>query len=209
MEWMRPRTARLATLLALLAPVAAAGQPSLGLRIAVAPALGSAVQGVPISDAVRLQVPLQLDALWDFGPWAVGAYGSWGWGQVGSCDGSCDGSVLRAGIQGTRAFSRRGGVPWAGLAAGYEWATEERTRGGHEETTRWRGFELFQLQGGMEWRLARAVALGPYALVGLGRYTDATVDTGVASQSVSLPDRALHAWIHLGVRGRVILGGSR
>jgi hypothetical protein len=210
MEGMRLPLAAAATLLALSVPRLARGEPSVGLRLAVAPAVGSAAGDLPVSDAVRLQFPLQLDALWAFGPIAVGGYASWGLARVGACGGSCDGSVVRAGLEAIRTFaSSRRAVPWAGIGAGYEWATEHRARAGHARTTRWRGFELLAVQGGLEWRVARAVALGPFLLVGAGRYTDVSLDTGIESASEGIARRAFHAWIHAGVRGRLVLGGAR
>jgi hypothetical protein len=179
------------------------------VRLGIAPALGSAAADVPVSDTVRFQVPVQLDALWAFGPFAVGGYGSWGWARVGGCDGSCSGSVTRVGLQGTwTAPPVRGAEPWAGVAAGYEWATERRALPPGDVTTGWRGFELLALQGGIDWRLRRNVAIGPFLLVGGGRYTDVTLDTGVDSASADLANKAVHVWVHLGVRLRLVLGGA-
>jgi hypothetical protein len=202
-----------AVLLALAAPPAARAEPAASLRIGIAPAVGSVVPDVPVSDAVQLQFPIQLDAGWAFGPLTVGAYGSWGYGLVGNCDGSCDASVVRAGLEATWTFSSvpdlRGAAPWGGVGAGYEWATERRSGGGSAVTTTWRGFELFAVQGGLEWRVAPAVALGPFLLVGLGRYTDIALDTGGDTASAELTRRAVHAWIHAGVRGRLVFDALR
>jgi hypothetical protein len=206
---MRLPTAAVAALLALAASAARA-EPVVAFRAAVAPAFGSAADDVPVSDAVSLQLPLQLDALWRRGGFAAGAYGSWGWGRVDGCEGSCSASVWRAGLQATFSFAPvRGMEPWAGLAAGHEWATARRGRGGTEISTTWRGWELLAAQGGLEWRVARAVALGPFVLLGVGRYGALSVDTGIESASASIPGRALHAWMHVGIRARLVLGGDR
>jgi hypothetical protein len=205
---MRLPLAAAAALLALATPSARA-EPVFALRAGVAPAFGSAAADVPVADAVSLQVPLQLDALWRRGRFAAGVYGSWGWGRVDACEGSCSGSVWRAGLQGTYSFAPvRGAEPWAGLAAGYEWAIAKRGRGGGEISTTWRGFELLAAQGGVEWRVARMSALGPFVMVGVGRYADLSVDTGVESASASIPERALHGWIQVGLRARLVLGGD-
>ena len=120
------------------------------------------------------------------------------------------GSVVRIGLQAIRTFgSFRGAGPWAGVGLGYEWATERRERAGNELTTTWRGFELLSVQGGVEWRVARSVALGPFVLLGAGRYTDVKLDTGIDSASVEIPEKAFHAWIHVGVRARLVLERSR
>jgi hypothetical protein len=206
---MRLPAAAAAALLALAAPAARA-EPVFALRAAVAPAFGSAADDVPVGDAVSLQVPLQLDALWRHRSFAAGVYGSWGWGRVDACEGSCGASVWRAGLQGTWSFAPvRGAEPWAGLAAGYEWAIARRRRSGGEVSSTWRGFELLAAQGGVEWRVARMTALGPYVLLGFGRYDELSVDTGIESATASIPERALHGWIQVGVRARLVLGGER
>jgi hypothetical protein len=205
---MRLLAAAAASLLVLAG--GARAEPVLGLRVGVAPAVGSTVDDVPVSDGIRLQIPVQLDALWAAGPLGVGGYASWGAARVGGCVGSCSASVWRVGVQATWTFPPlRGAEPWAGAGLGYEWASEERTRAGRTLTTRWRGFELPSLQGGVEWRLARAFAVGPYLLVGVGRYTNMEVDTGVDSASSEISGKAFHAWIHAGVRARLALGGPR
>jgi outer membrane protein len=192
---------------ALAAAPAARAEPVIALRLGVGAAVGSAVADVPVSDTIPLQFPLQLDALWREGPIAGGIYGSWAPATAGRCGGaSCSAHVTRLGLQGTWTFARGdGGEPWAGLASGYEWATEERTQGSTVATS-WRGFELLAAQGGIEWRLGRWVALGPYALASVGRYAHVSVDTGIESASQAVPSTAIHGWFQLGVRGRLVLG---
>src|SRR5512146_2607477 len=93
---------RAATLLALVAVASAArAEPSVALRLGVAPALGSGATNVPMSDVVPIQFPLQLDALWREGPISGGLYGSWGLGRAGLCGGgsTCSARVWRVGLQ--------------------------------------------------------------------------------------------------------------
>jgi hypothetical protein len=204
---LAPRAAALA--LALAAGSAAAWDPTpvLALRLGVAPALGSAVADVPMSDTLPLQFPIQLDALLGDGPLAFGGYGSWGPARAGKCgDASCSAWVGRLGLQATWTFERPGqGAPWVGLAAGYEWAREHRSRGGTVTTT-WQGWEPLALQGGIEWRALPWLALGPYGLVGFGKYSRYSVDTGFDQADTALAHQAFHAWLHAGVRGRFVLG---
>lgn len=205
--WLR--AAVLAALLA--AATAARAEPSLALRLAVAPAVGSAAASVAMSDVLPVQFPLQLDALWRVGPFSAGFYGSWGPGRAGRCGAgtTCSARDWRVGLEATWTFRTAGGVePWVGLASGYEWAIVDRTHGGTITTTL-RGFEPAAIQGGVEWRLGRWLALGPYLLAGAGRYAVESVDTGFGSASEDVPNRALHAWIHVGVRGRLVLAGAR
>jgi hypothetical protein len=205
------RLAALASMALVAAPAAAAGlEPVLALRLGVAGAVGSAVANLPISDTIPLQFPIQVDALARRGPLAIGAYGSWGFAHAAKCaDASCSAWDARLGLQATWTFIlRSGGEPWIGVASGYEWARQNRTRVGTVTTT-WRGWEPIALQGGIEWPVLRWLALGPYGIAGLGRYSMVTVDTGYESATASVPDEALHAWLHLGVRGRFLLGGER
>jgi hypothetical protein len=191
---------------ALLLPAAASAGPRLGLRIAWAPAVGSAADSVSMSEAVGWHVPLQADALWSWGAWEAGLYGSWGPGQAGEdacADGaSCSAQVFRAGAQalGRLPWSIAGAQGWLGAALGWEWASHRRERAGAATTTRWSGPEL-ALQGGVEWRVRGDFALGPFALLGLGQYRSVSLGTAEDSGSGTIPDRAVHAWIHLGVRG--------
>lgn len=200
----------LALAAALLLPALAAARPTLAARVGIAPAAGSVAADLPMGDVLQLQVPLQLDALWRDGALAVGAYGSWGIArssQAACGDGAdCSGQGLRAGVQGTWTLPPPRGwpLPWIGAGLGWEWASFRRARLGSASTWRYGGPEA-SLQGGVEWVLGGRFALGPYALVALGRYGSATLETPVASASADLVDRAFHAWFHLGLRGRVDL----
>ncbi len=200
---------RAALLLPLLAlPAAARAGPTAALRLSYAPALGSLARSEPISDAMSAQAPVQLDLLWRLGPASVGAYGSWGLGWVsGSVCGasSCSASAARAGVQGLWAFGPLGEervVPWAGLGLGWEWAFQDRERLGTKTSWTWQGAEL-ALQGGAEWPVAGRFGVGPALLLGFGRYAREALDTPAASASASIGARAIHVWIHVGVRGRV------
>lgn len=202
-----------ALLVALALPprAARAVEPVVALRLGVAGAVGSAAADVPVTDVVPVQLPIQLDVLGRQGPWAIGAYGSAGLGHPGRCGGgaSCSAWAARVGVQGTWSPATvRGLAPWVGVATGYEWVSAERTRGG-TVTTRYRGLELVAVQGGLEWPVWSHLALGPYALVSVGRYARYAVDTGQERASIRIPDPALHAWFQVGVRGRLLLGGAR
>jgi hypothetical protein len=201
---------KLAVLAALLAPLTAAARPTLAARVAIAPAVGSVASNVPMGDVLQVQLPLQLDALWREGALALGAYGSFGigWPSAAVCaeGAECSGAALRLGLQGTWALPPppRWPQPWLGAGVGWERASFRRERLGSASSWRYGGAEAF-LQGGVEWSLGGRFALGPYALVALGRYGSASLETPVASASADLVDRAFHAWFHLGVRGRVDL----
>jgi len=207
---MRTPLAAAVILAALAVGRTARAEPVVGLRVAIAPAVGSAAGDVPVSDALSLQVPVQLDALWRTGPFAAGVYGSWGIARDGACGGgSCSASVSRLGIQATWSFAPISGAePWAGIGTGYEWAGASWKRSGTSVDTRWRGLELAEAQGGVDWRLGRRLAVGPYLLVGVGRYSSYTVETAFESATAEIAQKAVHAWIHVGVRGRLSFGDA-
>src|SRR6266545_3398271 len=118
-----------AVILATLAARTARAEPVVALRLAIAPAVGSAEADVPVSDALSLQGPLRLDALWRTGRLAAGLYGSWGLARYGACgSGSCSASVSRLGLEATWSFAPISGAePWAGgLATGCERVTQMR-----------------------------------------------------------------------------------
>lgn len=198
-------------LAALLLPASARAGPGAALRLAYAPAIGDVADAVPMSDAMRSQVPLQLDLLWREGPLSAGAYASWGLGQVAGATcgsgASCSASGIRVGAEALYAFApfgQAGIVPWAGLGLGWEWATRRRERLGSEVSWTWSGWEL-ALQGGAEWPLAGRFAVGPFAQLAIGRYARVALDTPEESASAGIGDGATHAFLHVGVRGRIDL----
>jgi hypothetical protein len=206
-----------AALVAVLPAAPAAAGPSFGLRLGWASAVGSAAAHVPMSEEVAWQVPIQAEALWRL-PWgapapraglSLGLYGSYapagltGAGSTPCADGaSCSAQAIRAGAQALWTFAPwvLDASPWIGAGAGWEWTSQRRERLDATTSTRWNGPEL-SIQGGAAWRLGSAFALGPYGLVGLGWYRDVGIETPVESASASIGARAVHAWIHLGVRG--------
>lgn len=197
-------------LAAMLVPGLAAARPTVAARAAFAPAIGGAAEHLSMDEAIGMQLPLQLDALWREGRLAAGAYASLALGRVSvaACtDGAeCSGSAFRLGAQATWALPPPRGwpAPWIGGGLGWEWISWSRDRLGSETARGFAGPEAF-LQGGAEWSLGARVALGPYALLAIGRYARASVETPVASASSDVGERAFHAWIHLGVRCRVDL----
>jgi hypothetical protein len=209
---MRTRLAAASLAAALLLPAAARAQPTVALRLAYAPALGDLARGVPMSDAMRSQIPVQLDLLWRLGTASAGAYGSWGLGQPSgeACrepGSSCSASVVRAGVQGMWAFEPFGEariLPWAGLGLGWEWAFQRSERLGSRTAYTWSGPEV-ALQGGAEWPIAGRFGVGPFVLLGGGRYARQALDTSADSASAAIETKAVHVWVHVGVRGRLDL----
>lgn len=191
-------------LVALLVPAAASAGPRLGLRAGWAPALGDASDSTPMKDVVASQLPIQADAAWRFGDrLAVGAYFSYGFGRLGPaisnrCDADgadCSVKVLRTGVQGTWAFTQLSPrwAPWAGAGLGYQWVRSSVSRGAVSATQTVGGWELGNVQAGVDFDVAPRLAVGPYAGWSLGRFSN--VDGN------DIAEKAWHQWLTFGVRG--------
>ena len=173
--------------LALLAiPAAGNAQISLGLRLGYAPALGEAAKDSDMSDGVKSQIPLQLDATYHLTPaFSLGGYASYGFGQTGEvfdqiCDvADCSARVVRIGVQGIYSFNPIGQLrPFAGVGAGYEWGSLTAEAGDEEVTVSFRGFELLNLTAGADYVVGPQFAIGPYVGLSVGRYSNTSIDDG-------------------------------
>jgi len=201
---------------ALLVPAASRAQFTLGARVGYAPAMGDAAKDEKLSDGVKSQIPIQLDAAYKVTPdIAVGAYFAYGIGQIGSavsdvCDISgidCSARVLRFGVQGLYSFNAvsKQFVPWAGLGAGYEIGSLEVSGGGATAKTTYRGFEFLNLQGGADYKVSEQFSVGPYVMLSIGQYSKAKIENSVdpgLDFDGDIPDKAMHEWLGFGVRGK-------
>jgi hypothetical protein len=142
-----------------LLPLAAQAQFNLGLRLGYAPAMGDAEKDLAMSDVIKSQIPIQVDAMYTVAPdVAVGAYLSYGFGQVdfdGMCDlggVDCSGRSTRVGLQAAYTFSNASPtfLPWVGAGFGYEWGSMTAELGGFKAEQKARGFEFLNLQAGGE-----------------------------------------------------------
>jgi outer membrane protein W len=211
----------LLSLVALLVPAAARAQEPhvvLGLRIGWAPAMGDSEKGAEMSNAVKSQIPLQLDAAYRISrDVAVGAYFAYGFGRTGDLDGlcttdtiDCSTRVLRFGVQGIYTFNEAQTplVPWAGAGLGYELGSLELKGSAGKATFDYGGFELLNVQVGGDYKVNDRFAFGPYVQLSIARYSrvkvENTVDPG-ANFDGSIPEKALHEWLGFGVRGKLDL----
>ena len=185
----------------------------LGARVGYALPFGSIAPGVSLDSVADGAVPVWIDVGWRTDrSWFVGAYGSLAGvltsGSFCPNVASCSGTDARLGLQVHYSFHPAPGVsPWVGLGAGYEWLHVGATEGSASSGISVRGFELLNLQGGVDFRASEGVRLGPFAAFSLGEYesvsaTGVTRDGASYSASASIEHQAVHEWLTLGVRGR-------
>jgi hypothetical protein len=87
--------------------------------------------------------------------------------------------------------------PWLGLGVGYEIFGASLTTQGRTISTDTKGFEFLNLQGGADFKVADAVAVGPFLSFSLGQYS--SVSSGDASGDIT--NKAIHEWLTIGVKG--------
>jgi hypothetical protein len=181
-----------------------------GARLGYAASFGDAASGVPMKAlAIQSQVPVQVEAL--VRVWrdlAVGPYAAYGFGQVdgaalaGACEiagVSCSGHAWRAGAEARWTFASLEAplVPWVGAALGWEWSSVQGKDATGSSTVSVNGLEA-GLQAGGDFAVARRVRVGPYMMVGLGRYGRGETTAGGSP----VGEQATHGWLGLGVAGR-------
>ncbi len=174
--------------------------------------------GDALGDRYAWQLPFAVDLGARFArSFFAGAYLGLGFGSTGSdprleaaCiddddDGQndivCTAVTLRAGIEGTYSFSPdRHLNPWVGYGFGWEsthasYTDHER---GYGESVMIGGLTLAQLSAGFDIR--RAVGVGPFLEIAIGRYTKTTTSIGEETFRTPIENHALHAWIFVGGR---------
>jgi hypothetical protein len=181
----------------------------LGVRIAYGIPLGGATKAqnsldedVDLSDVVAGLLPIQLDLGYRINNHLfVGGYGSYAFGfKPDLCDDSpveCDspsqvrvgGEVLFNVLPVTHAMS-----PWIGAGIGYEWLNGPVSDG------QLHGMEFFNVQAGVDFRLADHMRLGPYAQFSLGQYSKASATVLGEDVSNDLDDKATHEWLNFGIK---------
>jgi outer membrane protein W len=101
--------------------------------------------------------------------------------------------------------------PWVGVGVGYErlsFHAKSADGSTYSVASVSSGIELVKLQGGLDFRLARASSFGPFVSYSVGEYLQST-DTfssagSESSQSLNLAP-ASHQWLTLGIKGTVAL----
>lgn len=198
---------------------------SAGLRLGLGVPVGKAGEDLlgaerDLNDLTPWRAPVWVDVGYAVsGAATIGAYAQIGAGAVGdSCQGDCDWSDVRAGVQAEWRFVPGAAVnPWLGVGVGWEWLSFRQLiraevpdgMGGTEPASgrvseRFGGPEAM-LQGGVDFQVEDALRIGPYASATLSQYlTDSfecTPATDLCPAGSSIEGSAFHSWIGVGLRG--------
>jgi hypothetical protein len=169
----------------------------LGLRLGYALPMGSVADGSKMSDLYSGQIPIWIDAGYMVTPnILVGLYGQYGFVSVKNCPTgvSCSAHDLRFGVQGQyHIMPTQSADPWLGLGVGYESLSTSLSGGGLSVDGSVTGLEFLNLQGGADFKIADAFAVGPFLSFSLGEYSSAT--------GGSIDKKAMHEWLTFGVKG--------
>jgi Autotransporter beta-domain len=205
----------------------------LGARVGYGIPLGEAVEASDLSDSVKGLIPLQLDLGYRVTPaLSIGGYLMYGIGFLGDqvsdvCDSrddvpgvsvTCSARDVRVGLQAHYHFAPRKKLdPWLGAGIGYEWLSfGTETSGGGQQvdvSSTGKGFELINLQGGLDFRPAPGLGLGPFLSFSVGQYSSTSAScSGNACGDFALEgdgdidDKGFHQWLMLGIRGTFVIG---
>jgi hypothetical protein len=184
---------------------------SVGLRAGYAFPMGLWAKGDDLSANVRGMVPIWVDAGYRLSrEFYVGAFGAWGFGSVADqlCPAplSCSATDWRLGLDAHLHLAGllRLAVPidwWVGLGAGYESTTLHIEAQGVQGSETDRGFEFGNLQLGADYTGFGAARVGGFFTLTLAQYSSRSLEDGLGTRDYT-PERALHLWLMLGVRGQ-------
>lgn len=173
------------------------------------------------SEVLPIAGVLGVGARWLFTPaLSAGVYLQWNPGAVPttpaflslSCGSgstaSCFGWNLRTGVQATYGFlPGERANPWVSLGTGWEWVRYQASAGGQVQGVTWSGWEIVNLQAGVDLGSPGAATVGPYVGFAGGIYSNfwATLDWGEMDRAVDTSGRAFHGWFQVGLRGTISL----
>jgi hypothetical protein len=183
---------------------------TVGARISAAFPMGSVLSDpgtgpLLIDELVAISVPLQVDVgLTVHRRWFVGAYVQYAWDflQIDQCKlgESCSVSGLRLGLQATYAFRDHGG-PWAGLGTGWEWMFTSYVSPEFTTQLDVAGWEYVIFQAGWDVEVSPGWRVGPWISGSVGEFSRASLGVSGRNTEAAIPNRAVHGWLQLGVKG--------
>ena len=168
----------------------------LGIRAAWARPSGGLTADQGLGDSLSWQLPIWLEAgYWFNRNLYAGAYYQYAFGFNNCLAGAtCTSHGMRFGVEVLYNFAPTALLqPWAGLGFGYE--TLSRSISGDDTTAR--GFELFNLQAGVDFGLGKGLTIGPFASYQLlGKYTSFTAG-GLTNDYANTTG---HSWLQVGLK---------
>ncbi len=174
-----------------------------GLRSGVGFPMSAIKSAAPMSSFVSTEFPIWLSVGYRATEnLYVGIYGQYGFLGVNACapGESCSAYDLRAGIDVHYHLRPREQLdPWFGYGAGFEQLGYSGSAGGDPQ--HFNGFELANLQLGADWRVARALTVGPFGSFSIGEYS--SVSEGTAA-SADLGQKTMHEWFMIGLRAQLM-----
>ncbi len=181
---------------------------AVGARVSAAFPMGSVLSdpgtgSLLIDELVAVSIPLQLDVgMTIHRRWFVGAYVQYAWNvlQIGECKvgQSCSMTGLRLGLQATYAFRDNGG-PWVGLGTGWEWMFTSFSGPTFSTRLDVAGWEYANFQGGWDVEVSRRWMVGPWVSGSVGEFSSASRKGG--QTDAAIPNKAIHGWLQIGVKG--------
>lgn len=117
---------------------------------------------------------------------------------------TCDsGRLKRLGAQITYHFQAlKPFTPWIGYGAGYEWSSFDESDPTGSGTLTFKGWEFANVQLGGDYAVAPRWFLGPYVSMSWGRFDELEASSQGMSASIEIPEKAIHSWLQVGLRGR-------
>ncbi|ADO75666.1 hypothetical protein [Stigmatella aurantiaca] len=187
---------------------------SLGLRAGFGLPYGKAIGGTDtaLGDTISGVIPLQLDAGY-FLTSHLYLGGSFQYAPAllaEDCpeEASCSASVMRFGVNVAYHFSPLQKIdPWLGLGVGYEILKTGTSVSGSGQTfelnTTGSGLEFAAFQGGVDFRINKALVVGPFLTFTVGQYLSSSISSGGETRSDDIEEKAIHGWLMGGVRAQV------
>lgn len=180
------------------------------LRTGYSAALGSIADGTKMSTTFSGQIPVTGEVGIRVTPNVVvglivgagfgGAAGSF----KNTCDAihvSCSATSLHLGIEGQYHFQPSDRLnPWVGYGFALESNDVGGKVGGKYNGVGFSGLEFARLTAGVDYRVSRLVAFGPFLDFSLGQYTSGHVTTAGVVADEDVTPTALHSWLTLGLR---------
>jgi hypothetical protein len=200
---------------ALLFPMVAAAEVSIGASLGYAIPMGDAVKDGPMTDVIKGGVPIEVNVTYGLTKEVeVGVYAGYEFGFLASdakdgCDASgvdCSIYGWRLGLEGEYLLSHEAIAPFVGANVGLAWETLKESASGDWAKLTERGWEL-GVKAGADMKLSEQLKVGAFIGFAIGQYTNESQKCSSSSicsdDSVSIPssDRAMHEWLTIGVRG--------